>query len=449
MKKKLLLLLSALLLSFSWYLYAAGPLTTDYGNNDYIGNWGKLKLVGTQLSSASGNPIQLKGWSTHGWQFSNVKKVTFDSKAGFMGMKSFGANVARIAAYMSPDDDVTDETVADMVEWVKRCMAWTYELGMYCIVDYHVHDPGFPTYYLKDGTLGRDAEDFFRKICSEVVEKGYNHVLYEICNEPSGKSIPVLGGVSAKQTWSDVKTYAERILPIIETNDPNAVVIVGVPQACLRLDVAAADQISTGLDSELNIMYTFHFYACSHLTQFNNYLKTYSSQVPVFATEWSVTDADGSGNLCYENATAFTDYCRDNRISWCSWSWCAKNEKSAAVKASSRVNETYEYTESDLTDVGSFVKGKLQESAPSSLSTVKNIKFGIYPNPAKDGVFNISLEDNALTSVVISSVQGKIVYSSVIEGGDITSVNANLNSGVYIVTLKNNNGIATQKLVVE
>jgi endoglucanase len=448
MNKKLVSFLFVLFITCG--VRAASPLTSDYLNNDYTGNWGKLKLVGTQLSSESGEAIQLKGWSTHGWQFGDVKKVTFDSKAGFAGMKSFGANVARIAAYMSPNDRVTDEEmVQNITDWVKRCMAWTFELNMYCIVDLHVHDPGFPTYYLQGETLGRNAEAFFAEICREVVEKGYNHVIYEICNEPSGKGIEVLGGVSAKKTWENVKEYAAKILPIIEQNDPTAVVVVGVPQACLRLDIAAEDPISTVQNSRLNIMYTFHFYACSHLNDFNKYLKSYGSQIPVFATEWSATKADGSSDVCLDNAAEFTNYCRDNKISWCSWSWCGKNERSAAIKVTSRVNDTYVYTESDLTTVGLFVKEKLQESPVSNVSDVKNTLFGIYPNPVKNGTFDITLKEGLNADVDILNVSGQKVYSSNIEDGKITINAAHLPVGVYVVSIKAGNEIQSDKLVIE
>ncbi len=454
MKKKLLLL-SGLLLFFGWQLYAAEPLTDDYANNKYIDNWGKLKLVGTQLSSESGNPVQLKGWSTHGWHNADVLKAVFDSKAGFAGMKSFGANVARIAAYISPTDGVKDAQIAEIIAWVKRCMAWTYELNMYCVVDFHVHDPGFPTYYLEGGELNRSAEGFFREICEEAVQKGYNHVMYEICNEPSGKnvSIPGLFGTpGAPQTWEDVKEYAAKILPVIEESDPNAVVIIGTPSACLRVDLAAKTPISVREDSKLNIMYTFHFYADSHIEDFNKYLKPAVSQIPVFATEWSVTHANGSGNPNYSHSTTFTDFCRENKISWCSWSWCGKRETSAALLPNLRITdsnkESWIYTEENLTDVGRFIKDKLQEKSSNSVSDVKNIQFGIYPNPAKGGVFTISLEDNSMTTLLVSDVQGKTVYSSTISTKDAT-VNASLKTGVYLVTVKNENGVGVQKLVVE
>ena len=79
------------------------PLTVsalDYSNpanNNYVSEWGKLKLVGNQLSSESGARVQLRGWSTHG---KNWQGGCFDDKGDFELMKAKGANVARIAMYL-------------------------------------------------------------------------------------------------------------------------------------------------------------------------------------------------------------------------------------------------------------------------------------------------------------------------------------------------------------
>ena len=42
---------------------AANAQDNPYQGKDYK-DWGKLKLVGNQLSDKDGNPVQLKGWST-------------------------------------------------------------------------------------------------------------------------------------------------------------------------------------------------------------------------------------------------------------------------------------------------------------------------------------------------------------------------------------------------
>ena len=56
MGKKLLL---AATVSVALVANAGSP----YQGKNYL-DWGKLKLVGNQLSDKDGNPVQLKGWST-------------------------------------------------------------------------------------------------------------------------------------------------------------------------------------------------------------------------------------------------------------------------------------------------------------------------------------------------------------------------------------------------
>jgi len=463
MKKKFLFLIALTCAFLQLHAAKPLPLTTNYAENDYTGNWGRLKLNGTCLVSQCGDTVQLKGWSTHGWQFGDVGKVTFSNKNGIEGMKSMGANVVRVAAYPSPYSQVnSDGTMRNIISWVKNCMKWTHELNMYCIVDYHVLNPGRPLMYLNDGGLGRDAEDFFQQIMDEVREKGYKHIIYEICNEPDEKAMSgVVTSINTITSWDNVKEYAARILPVIGSVDPKAVVIVGTPTYDQRLDYAAG-VVGSGrltLPAEypnLNIMYAFHYYSCTHHSVFNSYLKKYAGEIPVFVSEWSATAANGTGTCAnsYPNATEFLDFLKNNHISWTAWSWSSKSEASAALKARSVYNTTYTYTEDDLSEMGQFVTNALQKGdfprGCDNISSpdIKNIRFGIYPNPAKDGVFTVSLEDNRLTTISISNVQGKMVYSSTIEDKNAV-INTNLKTGVYIVTVKNENGTGTQKLVVE
>ena len=68
MKKLFLLLASAFCLNAS-----AALSDTDFGSNNYINEWGRLKLVGNQLSSESGQPIQLKGWSSFSTHYNEIE----------------------------------------------------------------------------------------------------------------------------------------------------------------------------------------------------------------------------------------------------------------------------------------------------------------------------------------------------------------------------------------
>jgi monomeric isocitrate dehydrogenase len=136
-----------------------------------------------------------------------------------------------------------------------------------------------------------------------------------------------------------------------------------------------------------------------------------------------------------------------NNISWCSWSWSAKNEKSAALDPGKTYSASYEYTEDDLTETGLFMAKQMGYSSPSGLADVK-VLFGIYPNPVKNKTFEISLKTVNKATLSIFNLQGQPLYSSAIEGGHAT-IEANLPAGVYIVSVVSEGNTQTQKLMVE
>lgn len=111
---------------------------------------------------------------------------------------------------------------------------------LYVIIDWHI---------LCDNDLNAHAAEskaFFADV--SVAYAGHDNVLYEICNEPNGST-----------TWSDVKAYAYLVIPVIRSNDPDAVVIVGTPTLSQDVDKAAADPLPYD-----NVMYALHFYAVTH-----------------------------------------------------------------------------------------------------------------------------------------------------------------------------------------
>ncbi|MBO5989002.1 MAG: cellulase family glycosylhydrolase, partial [Paludibacteraceae bacterium] len=96
MKKLFLLLASAFCLNAS---AAISDDPTQLVNNDYIGEWGRLKLVGNQLSNAKGEPVQLKGWSSFSTHYSEVGGCLTENQ--FKQMKAWGANIVRMAMYLN------------------------------------------------------------------------------------------------------------------------------------------------------------------------------------------------------------------------------------------------------------------------------------------------------------------------------------------------------------
>lgn len=286
-------------------------------SDNYIQKWGRLKLNGKQLSSESGEAVQLRGWSSFGWQ-SNWGDCHQDGHLD--QMKAWNANIYRGAMYVTEGGYNNDKT--GFTNTTKHLIDYTAKIGMYYLCDWHVLTPGDPTSWDYN-----DAENYFRTISSYVKEKGYKHVLYEICNEPNGVS------------WDKIKEYADKILPIIQQNDPGACVVVGTPQWDQDIHLAQQNPISSSKYPQLNILYSFHYYACSH-QQFLSRLENAAKAIPCFITEWGIADFSGGAGQrdvaasCYTSADALMNIANGSagqKISWCAWSFGEKQEQASSL----------------------------------------------------------------------------------------------------------------------
>ncbi len=312
-------------------------------NNDYVKEWGRLKLVGNQLSSESGQAIQLKGWSTFSINYNEV--VNCLTQDGFKAMKAWGANIVRLAIYpKNSNGSYSQGTDAK----IKQYIDWANGLGMYVLVDWHVlegdGDSGNPA------TFQNEAKGMFQRICSYVSSQKYKNVLYEICNECSGVS------------WDNIKSYADQVLPIIQTNDPGAIVVVGTPQWDQNIGEAVNSPIAKTKYPNLGLMYAFHYYACSHAHLLGG-MQSAAASLPVFISEWGSVRFDGAGGFCGDASDQFLSTLEkggnngNQWISWCYWAWGQKNETSNCLK-----NCGASYTPSDLTQAGEYIVGVLTGS---------------------------------------------------------------------------------------
>lgn len=360
--KKLFTLVSAAMLCMQ--TFAATP----------VEQWGRLKLVGNQLSSEKGEPIQLRGWSTTGsWQID-----CYNDKSDFEKMKNEGANMARIAMYVN-------EGKGYDIEWVKNCVDYTAELGIYCLVDWHILKPGDPN----DGVYGRYNE-FFSQMTSYVKQKGYKHVLWEICNEPN---INEEGDPYRPDVWVKVKDYAEKILPVISQNDKGAVVIVGTPQWDKALSCPMENPISAEAQKDLNVMYTFHHYTCDQ-QMFLGILSASTGSIPVFVTEWGASTDDGgtiSKDVCLEDADRLMAVCNGKNVggqivSWANWSWQQKDEASATFTPGGYDNMSFSKS-------GNYIRSQLKKGDNFSKSTSSPYEGGHKFDGKNDLIINMEKYD--------------------------------------------------------
>ncbi len=310
---------------------------TDFVNNDYIGEWGRLKLVGNQLCSSSGEPIQLKGWSTFSINYDEV--VNCLTEEGFKAMKAWGANCVRLACYA---DNSKGKYGAYQDDDIQKYMKWATQLNMYVLLDFHILEgdggSGNPKIYTKD------AIGFFERNGKWANEKGMINVLYEICNEPLDKP------------FSYLKEYAESVLPTIEGVDPGAIVICPTRAWDQHPEEAAMSPIDKN-KYNLGLMYSAHVYTCSHMEDVVPRIMSAAASIPLFISEWSPVRFDGEGALCTDEASRFLGYLKasgnhgNQLISWCFDTWGEKrNYQSSCIK-----NCSSEYNSDNLTPTGKYI----------------------------------------------------------------------------------------------
>lgn len=289
---------------------------------------GALQVVGTQLSAEDGRAVQLRGVSTHGlsWYPEYVNQEFFTELRN-----DWNVNVVRLAMYTGESGGYcTDGDPEALYDLVRNGAQYAAAADLYAIVDWHILSDNNPLQHADE------AEDFFARISADLADN--NNVLYEICNEPNGST-----------TWEDISAYADRIIPVIRENDPDAVIIVGTPTWSQEVDKAAAAPLAAE-----NLMYTLHFYAASHQQDLRDRLKSaVEGGLPVFVTEFGICDASGDGKIDYASADAWVKLMDELDVSYICWNLSNKDETSALFKSS--CTKTSGFTKEDLSEEGVWV----------------------------------------------------------------------------------------------
>jgi len=269
-----------------------------------VAEHGRLKLggsTGTQLVDECDRPVQLKGMSVFN-PGSFDECITPDSIATMVN--NWGITLLRV-----PFDCCQTGGRHDYVNMASG-------LGIYAIVDYH--------YTGVNPLIDDNARNFFKDAATRY--KDYNNIFYETFNEPGPDA-----------DWGSViKPYHEAMLDVIRGIDTQAVVILGTRfWSGSGGQYGPADAAANPVNSKYNpVMYTKHFYAASHHDQddFAGLL----DHIPIFATEWGMCEASGTGNLDHGSAQKWMDVLGGNNpsgvtISWANWGYDDKNGESCAA----------------------------------------------------------------------------------------------------------------------
>ena len=287
--------------------------TPTYPAGSAVSNWGALKVSGTDLCSKNGDKVQLKGVSTFGiiWDEGryNINKDAFSTLK-----TDWSANLIRLAVYTEEYGGYCNESdnvsKATLDTTIANAVSYATQLGMYIIIDWHILSDNNPNKHITE------AKQFFADMSYKY--SNYDNVLYEICNEPNSGT-----------SWSEIKSYADTIIPIIRENDDDAIILVGTPTWSQEVDKVADNPVA----KKSNVMYVLHFYAATHgETLRNKLVAAKKAGTPIFITEFNICQSSGDGNIDYNSANAWKKVINDNNISYAAWSLANKNETASLIK---------------------------------------------------------------------------------------------------------------------
>lgn len=324
----------------------SGDTSTAVGNSAAGSSYaGKLAVVGNQLCTANGTPIQLRGVSTHGLSWF----PDYVNEQMFAEIKGWGANTVRLAMYTAEYNGYCTGDSANRTKLknlIKQGVQYATKQNLYVIIDWHILSDGNPNTYKSQ------AMEFFAEMAESY--KDNDHVIYEICNEPNGGA-----------NWSSIKSYAVDVIAAIRAHDPDGVILVGTPTWSQEVDKAAADPI-TGYS---NIMYTLHFYADTHRDSLRNTMVgALQKGLPIFVSEFGICDASGNGGLNTAQGDAWIQILNQYGVSYVAWNLSNKAETSALIQSGcSKVNGI---TQGDLSDSGKWLLKTLQGSAATGSAPV-------------------------------------------------------------------------------
>lgn len=295
-----------------------------------VSQHGQLSVKNGQLVDKNGKGYQLRGMSTHGLTWF----PEFVNESAFKTLRDdWNTNVVRLAMYVDEwgNGQCYMGNKSGSLELLEKGVDICIKLDMYVIIDWHVLNPGDPSKYTNE------AKSFFETVSKRYAK--YPNVIYEICNEPNGGA-----------SWSsNIKPYAEKIIPVIRKNAPNSVIIVGTPTWSQEIDKPLSDPLNYK-----NVMYAFHFYAATHAGLRSNVENCVAQGLPVFVSEFGTCDASGGGANDFNETQKWLSYFDKQGISYCNWSICNKDETCSVLRPGTSANGNW--SESDLTENGKWMR---------------------------------------------------------------------------------------------
>ena len=265
-----------------------------------VATHGQLQVVGTQLQDASGAPVQLKGVSSTNWE-----TIPYGESKPALAYMRDNWKLSVIRAAMGVDTGAVSylSNPTGAQSKVDEIVQHAIELGVYVIVDWHTEE-----------AISQQAQAVAFFTAMAKTYGAYPNVIWEPYNEPAGPN-------GARYTWPQIKPYHEAVVAAIRAEDPDNLIVLGTPNWSQYVDEAAADPVAG-----TNLLYTLHFYSCSHTLSLRDRGDTaIAAGIALFVTEFGATYSDGglvSANhdyVCEDEANLWFAWIAQNNISGVAW----------------------------------------------------------------------------------------------------------------------------------
>jgi aryl-phospho-beta-D-glucosidase BglC (GH1 family) len=370
---------------------------------------GALHVDGKYLKNSSNAVVQLKGMSGYwtNWQ-------TWHPEQNVSAMRwlrdNWGLSVVRLAMGVGPEDNGYLENPTYNRAALDAAVRAAVELGIYVIIDWHDH--------VADQHQAQ-AQAFFTSVATAY--GALPNVLYETWNEPLAVSWP-----------ATVKPYHQALVQTIRAVDPDNVIILGSPNWDLDVDVASLDPVPG-----TNLMYTLHFYACTHGAALRAKAQAaVANGLPLFTTEWGATSVNVGEEtyVCEVETDLWHDFLDANSISSTAWSLCnLQTEAHCIVTTAAAVTGGWD---KELRAQGPYVRDRLQGrrndcNNPRIIDTLEDANSGICPTLNRSGnwfVVNdgsgVQQPTNGVIASLISPARGTSQYGAHTYGSGFTGYGA-------------------------